>query len=498
MSTTELNITFDLIEQARLNPQRIALVIRDQSITYWQLDVLTWQSAGFLHEKGIRPGDIVALIFTDSLKLALALLGLARLGATALTIPVSSTAFQRKEWSQTAGAQTLLSDHPTQLDSAMRPILFKGSLLAEQRFAKPEWMDEAPRSPWMIVLGSGSTGTRKLIPIKHAQLRDRIGAHSSILLDKNDKILFLTTLEYPTSSIRLFDVIRRGGAYFFPVPTHAIPDYCESNQITILVATVFHIENLLAKMPDSATPRLGSLRALRVAGSTVTHQLRSRIKKQLTEHLIVGYGANECGSMTRCAPPEVFDDTGSVGRPATDVSLEIVDPLDHPLPHGVVGRIRVKTPGMFEGYLNDPESTGRSLIDGWFYPGDLGKMTPDGQLIHCGRGDQMMIFNGINIYPAEIEQCVTGHPAVTDATAFPLKSPVHQDVPVCAISLLQGSAITENELLAYLNERLGFRSPKRLIALKKIPRNEQGKIIRHELMAQVNRFFSQGRARPLS
>ena len=151
---------------------------------------------------------------------------------------------------------------------------------------------------------------------------------------------------------------------------------------------------------------------------------------------------------------------------------------------------------MFEGYLNDPESTGRSLIDGWFYPGDLGKMTPDGQLIHCGRGDQMMIFNGINIYPAEIEQCVTGHPAVTDATAFPLKSPVHQDIPVCAISLKQGSAITEQELLAYLNERLGFRSPKRLIALKKIPRNEQGKIIRHELMAQVNRFFS--RARQLS
>ena len=149
---------------------------------------------------------------------------------------------------------------------------------------------------------------------------------------------------------------------------------------------------------------------------------------------------------------------------------------------------------MFGGYLNDPESTRSCLIDGWFFPGDLGKMTPDGQLIHCGRADQMMIFNGINIYPAEIEQCVTRHPAVTDAAAFPLSSPVHQDVPVCAVVLLEGSTITEEHLLAYLQQRLGFRSPRRLIRLKAIPRNEQGKVIRHELMARVSAFFS--RARP--
>lgn len=497
MKTADMNITVDLTEQARLNPDKAALVLPDRSITYRELDALTWRSVERLRGQGIRPGDVVAMSFSEPFSLALALLGLARLGATALSIPRSSTAFQRNEWTQEAGANTVLSDHAFPPDGPVRTVLLNGTTLTGEDSIRREAMDEVPAAPAMILLGSGSTGNRKFIALSHAQLRERISAHSSIVFDSTDRILFLTGPEYPTSAIRLFDVIRQGATYCLTdTATEDMADFCERHRITILVATVFHIENLLAKMPDSTSQRLGSLRALRVAGSTVTPQLRSRIRKQLTEHLIVGYGANECGSMTRCAPPEVFDDTGSVGRPSPDVTLEIVDPQDHPLPHGVVGRIRVKTPGMFEGYLNDPESTGRSLTDGWFYPGDLGKMTPEGQLIHCGRADQMMIFNGINIYPAEIEQCVTGHPAVTDATAFPLKSPVHQDIPVCAISLQQGSAITEQELLAYLNERLGFRSPKRLIALKKIPRNEQGKIIRHELMAQVNRFFS--RARQLS
>ena len=148
---------------------------------------------------------------------------------------------------------------------------------------------------------------------------------------------------------------------------------------------------------------------------------------------------------------------------------------------------RVKGKGVIEEYLNDDEATQRSFKNGWFYPGDLGKITKDGQLIHLGRADHMMIFDGINIYPAEIEQVITSHPLVMDAAVMPLNSHVHQDIPVCAVVLRKDALeITEKELLDFTYSHLGNRSPHRVIKIEQIPRTVQGKLIRMQLAYEIS------------
>lgn len=100
----------------------------------------------------------------------------------------------------------------------------------------------------------------------------------------------------------------------------------------------------------------------------------------------------------------------------------------------------------------------------------------------------MMIRDGINIYPAEIEQALSQHDAVEDAAAFPLQHPVHQDLPVCAVALSggnHGGVVKERALKQFASERLGERAPARIVILDRIPRNQQGKIRRDELRRRV-------------
>jgi acyl-coenzyme A synthetase/AMP-(fatty) acid ligase len=140
---------------------------------------------------------------------------------------------------------------------------------------------------------------------------------------------------------------------------------------------------------------------------------------------------------------------------------------------------------MVHGYLNDDRATRAAFKDGWFYPGDLGAIMADGQLIHLGRSDQMMIMNGINIYPAEIERALGLHPAVRDVAALALRSDIHQEIPICAVTVDPTQPIAARALQQFAFDHLGSRGPKAVVILEALPRNAQGKLIRPQLAKAV-------------
>ena len=108
------------------------------------------------------------------------------------------------------------------------------------------------------------------------------------------------------------------------------------------------------------------------------------------------------------------DEPGSVGKAVPGVGVEVIDDDGVAVPSGTAGRLRVRSNGMCDGYLDDPGETARSFRDGWFVTGDRVELTPRGTLIHHGRADELIIYDGVNIYPAEIENVLMKHPAVTD------------------------------------------------------------------------------------
>ena len=170
---------------------------------------------------------------------------------------------------------------------------------------------------------------------------------------------------------------------------------------------------------------------------------------------------------------------GVVGQLLPDAQVEVVDEDHNPLPFGDVGRLRLTSTSTIDGYLDNLRETAAFFRDDWFYPGDLGELTPDGALIHYGRADDLMILNGFNIYPAEIENALLQHPAVVEAAAFPVKHQVKGDIPAAAV--VTNAQVSEDELYAHCRSWLGAKSPVGIMGVDKLPRNAAGKVLKAEL-----------------
>ncbi|HSW06489.1 AMP-binding protein [Aquabacterium sp.] len=479
-----MNITHDLIEQARRNPGAPALLLSNRTVSYRELDQLTWRSAAFLHEAGIRRGDVIALTFVDEALLALAMLGLNRLGATMVSMAQSATAAQRAQWAAAARARLLLSDRPQRFAGTLPAVaLGADQILARTGPVDLALIDEDPRAPLAMRIGSGSTGRQKLMAISHRQQAERNRILN--LAEGNssaDRAVAMPHLEYGTAHQRLMATLAAGAAF-------ALLDRAREDVIallqelspTILHLTVHHAEALLQRLPAASAGPVLQARILTIGSSTVPERLRRRVASRLARNVHVNYGTNEAGTIALAGPAQALETPGSVGKPVSGVELEIVDAHRQPLPRGATGQIRIRSAALIDGYPDDEEASRAAFAEGWFYPGDTGRFTEGGELVFCGRSDDMMIMSGVNIYPVEIEQVMAAHPAVQEVAAMPFRHPVYQDVPVCAVALREGATASEASLRAYAREHLGFRSPHRVFVLDRIPRNAMGKPQRAEL-----------------
>jgi acyl-coenzyme A synthetase/AMP-(fatty) acid ligase len=136
---------------------------------------------------------------------------------------------------------------------------------------------------------------------------------------------------------------------------------------------------------------------------------------------------------------------------------------------------------MFNDYVT-AQGANANFREGWFYPRDLVSLMPGEPLIFHGRADDVMILNGINIFPSAIEDILESHPGVKEAVAYAVKSRVHGEIPVAAVVLNDAAeAGLASDLLNHCRQALGIRAPRQIVVLDRIPRNAAGKPLRREL-----------------
>jgi acyl-coenzyme A synthetase/AMP-(fatty) acid ligase/D-alanine-D-alanine ligase-like ATP-grasp enzyme len=412
----------------------------------------------------------------------------ARIGATVFSLPLNTPPVKRQQLLDRVGARHLATDLAGLQYSGISTIPV-GSNGERLHAAVPERgsKDEDPTAPWIIVSGSGSTGRAKLLPITHRQQWARMETGQDLFpYAASDVFASLIPLDFYTTKMRYLEALTKGTPFvLYDRNLRGAAHLIDRFKVTAMYGTVMHAEQLLEALPAGVTAAMESLTALMLIGSTVSANLRERIRERLCSRLCVLYGTNESGTLCATEWPDVYQVPGTVGRPQKSVRLQVVDEHDAAVPAGQPGQVRIQAPTMIDGYVDDQIATARAFRNGWFYPGDLGRLTPDGQLIHLGRCDDMMIVNGINIYPAEIEQVLTAHPAVREAAAMPLKHAVHQDVPVCAVSLVEGARVDAQALLSFARERLGAYALHQVVMLDRIPRNDRGKPDREALKASI-------------
>lgn len=487
------NFTNILSKQAKTTPDSIAIVTTNLKINYKLLENYVWEMSTYLYNKGVREGNVVVVINKDELLYAIVILAIGRIGATVYTLPLNITKEFFKKNIQRINASFIVSDTLKKVEINIDFIKINFNILKDISIDYSVYCSH-PKASWEIITGSGSTGIKKLINTSH-ELQNNITRFYSLSepeVQSFDRISSTIPLFYATGQRRLFQSIYAGATYVI-LQKHNFNEsikILKYYKISILFSNAFYIEKVLQSLPLNSNHLLDSIK-ISLGTASVSLELRKRIKNLLTDNLIIRYGTNECNPICIASNDDVCLEEGIVGKPLQGIELEIVDNNDNKKKANEIGFIRVKSPCMIKSYLDDEVASKRAFRNGWFYPGDIGKLNQNGQLIHMGRADDMMIVNGINIYPLEIEQAIISHPDVNDVKALPIKSEIHQDIPTCIISLNKNSKENEESLLRYITKKLGNNNVKKILIIDTIPRTKVGKIKKIELYEKINALLSQ-------
>jgi acyl-CoA synthetase (AMP-forming)/AMP-acid ligase II len=225
---------------------------------------------------------------------------------------------------------------------------------------------------------------------------------------------------------------------------------------------------------------LPNLRCFAVTSAALSDAVFAGVRRRISPNLLLIYGTNETWCIAAATADLVERHPGTVGYLTENVALEIVDKTSHvPLPPGTLGEVRLRTPGMIDGYIDNPEANAKHFRDGWFYPGDAGLINADGLVYLKGRSDEVLNFDGILVGPQDIENVALQFPGISEAAAFGVPSATRGDLPFLAV--VCGETMDPRELLAHCRARLGGRAPVRILQVDALPRNSLGKVLRRQL-----------------
>lgn len=472
---------------------------RDVSYTWYEFYDLVCRAEHVLHIKGCKPSDRIALSCqsqTLALVCALACMKLATpfsFMSAHLRIPQKKTLLKEMGINFCVGdSGSLASLNWKSIDISMSELT---ACDPSDRSLHPVDGDKIA----FVALGSGTTGAPKHMAFSFRDIARRTAWRNSHLrLTENARAASSVPINFVSSFFRALYPLAGGYSLVLglTLPKY-FPDVVERYGITHLASPVLHMELVASLFGAGRRSSFDSLEELSVAYSSVREELVRSVQECITDNVFNAYGSSEVSGATRLPPYEANRVEGSVGFALPGAEVEIVDREDRMVAANTVGLVRLKTPCMLQGYANSTIDDNSNFRDGWFYPGDIGRLASDGQLVHLGRSDHMMIFNGMNIYPAEIEQVLSAHPAVRDVAVMPFQHKIHQEVPACAVSIHAGAALDDATLREYAVDRLGGAAPRVLFITPEVPRSAQGKLIRSELLslfqAQANGRFAASR-----
>jgi fatty-acyl-CoA synthase len=255
---------------------------------------------------------------------------------------------------------------------------------------------------------------------------------------------------------------------------------------TALVPTMIH--RIIERGADEVRKHdLSSLRAIFSGGAPLGGQLAVDAMDVLGDKIYNFYGATETGIVTVAGPADLRAAPGTIGRAVPGNEIRLLDDQGREVPEGQVGELYARNGMLVEGYHADAEATRQSMLEGFFSVGDLARRDAAGRYHLEGRKRDMIISGGVNVYPAEVEAVLEGHPAVAEVAVVGVPDREWGERVRAFVAARPGQALTEDELRAYCKERLaGPKVPRDFVFLEHLPRNPTGKVLKRDLRAMVS------------
>jgi long-chain acyl-CoA synthetase len=226
-----------------------------------------------------------------------------------------------------------------------------------------------------------------------------------------------------------------------------------------------------------------------VSGSAPLPLAVSEQFEKLTGGVILeGYGLTEASPVTHSNPVHRERKIGSIGLPLADTDCKIVDADDEQseVTQGEAGELCIKGPQVMKGYWNMPSETTHALRDGWLYTGDVARIDDDGYFYIIDRKKDMIISEGFNVYPNEIDDLILHHPKVAEAAAVGVPDRLRGERVVLYVVPEEGEAVNQDEIIAYCRERLAkYKVPRKVEFIKELPKSPVGKVLRRVLREEA-------------
>ena len=464
---------------------RTAVEWRGRAYSYGELERLALAAGALLRERGMAPGERVAVWTADRFAFLVAHLGVLLGGGVGLPLNPKFTREEMRHFLADSGAAVVVSD-PDNL-----PLLdeLRSSLPDLRSFVTPEEVTNAPHrsahhaatapdDPCLILYSSGTTGRPKGVVHTSANLGASLRAlRDCWRVNPDDAVLHVLPMFHIHGlSFAAQMTLLAGGRLLLEDGFHTDRTLAAAARATVVMAVPTIYYRLLDHPGFRASAcELSGVRLFTCGSAPIRPEVLPVLEEILKRPIINRYGMTE-SHVIASLPLDGPWPWGSVGLPLAGIELEVVDATGQPLPTGEVGAVRVRGPNLFREYWRNPDATAQAFAGGWFDTGDLGSLDSNGFLTLAGRSTDLIITSGYNVYPQVVERAVNECPGVRESAVFGLPDSLSGETVAAAV-VRSDPTLDEAGLLAFLKTRLvDYQRPRVFVFVDELPRNAMGKV----------------------
>lgn len=507
-----MRLTDYLDKGASLGAAAPCLTMNGRTLTYAQVQQLSWRIAGALARSGIRPGERVAILSANDTLAFACVFGIARAGAVWCPINPRNEAAENRELLDLFDCTCVIFQSAfTPLVSAIAPqlpglrtlVCLDGNAADATCFE--DWVSECPADPTqvepidelaMLVGTGGTTGRPKGVRLTGHNIEAMTALTlMSYPFELRPRYLALAPLTH-AAGVLCFPILTLGGEIVV-MPAPDLGEFLtliERHRIThtFLPPTLIY---MLLDHPALPEANLGSLQCLWYGAAPMSTARLAAALDRIGPVMGQLFGQSEAPMMVATlAPKDHFRPDGSIaterlssaGRPTPLTQVAIMDAEGRLLPSGERGEIVVRGPLVMAGYHKNPDATAEVSRYGWHHTGDIGYLDAENYLYVVDRAKDMIITGGFNVYSAEVEQALLTHPAVQDCAVIGLPDDKWGERVTAVVQLHPGHTATGDELREHTKARLGgVKTPKQVEIWPDLPRSKIGKVLKPEIRAQL-------------
>jgi len=481
--------------QVALVPHRVAVVDELGALTFGELDVRSNRLADSLRTRGVGPGDGVAVMCRNHRGFVEVSLAAAKLGADIVYLNTSFAGPQLAEVLEREQPTVVVHDEEFShllehadvgdrvlgwVDTSTTALATLATLIEA---GSPEPLPAPEKMARVVILTSGTTGTPKGAPRSNAGLAAATALLSRLPMRSGWRTHVAAPL-FHTWGWAHFELSMVLGATLVLrrrfEPEQALRTLVEEHCDALVVIPVM-LQRILSLPPDILDAYdLSSVQVVAASGSALPGDLAIEWMDRFGDHLYNTYGSTEVAYATIASPADLRAAPGTAGRPPFATVVKVLDDDGNEVPRGGSGRIFVRNGILFEGYTGGGT---KDVVDGLMATGDVGRIDDGGRLVVEGRDDEMIVSGGENVFPQEVEDCLSRHDAVDEAAAIGVEDEAWGKRLRAFVVLADGAEATEDELKEHVRRSLArYKVQREIVFLDELPRNATGKVVKRELV----------------